>query len=405
MAQQIALSEFTPAQRWRSLAAVIGSVFGVGVSFGALVPLMSLILEERGVDTAVIGLNSSMFPLAVLLVTPYLPRLAARLGTLASMMLGLAVTITAVLLLPLLPHLWAWFVLRFAIGAGVALFWLVSETWMNLIATERNRGTIMGIYASVLAGGFALGPVALQIAGTEGWVPFLIAAASIAGSALPLLLGLGLAPPLSAHRGGSFLRMLRLAPVAMAAALAGGLTDAGLFVLLPLYGLRIGFEEATAVLLLTVFTAGNLVLQTPIGWIADQVPRQRVLIVCAGVGVIGAALLPAVLGSPILLWTLLFVWGGTVFAFYTVGLSLLGQSFPAGQFAAANASFIVLYELGSVSGPVIGGAAMDLAGPNGVLGMVAIASLGLILVALMAPPVRTPVTLPAAEPDATGSDA
>src|SRR5512145_2614764 len=119
MPRDLVPSGFSPAQRWRSLIAVIASVFGVGVSFGALVPLMSLILEERGVDTAAIGLNASMFPLAVLLVTPYLPRFAARIGTLRSMVLGLAVAIAAVLLLPVFPQLWAWFALRFAIGAGV----------------------------------------------------------------------------------------------------------------------------------------------------------------------------------------------------------------------------------------------------------------------------------------------
>jgi MFS family permease len=394
MPSEFALSEFSRAERWRSLVAVIASVLGVGVSFGALVPLMALILEQRGIDAAVIGLNSSMFPLAVLLVTPYLPRVVARIGTMQSILLGLAITVAAVLLLPLFPQLWAWFALRFIIGAGAALHWLVSETWMNLIATERTRGTIMGVYATVLAGGFALGPVLLQITGTEGWIPFLLAAAAIAASALPLLLGIGLAPPLSAHRGRSLWHMVRAAPVAMAASLAGGLTDAAAFVLLPLYGLRVGFEQSTAVLLLTVFTAGNLVLQIPIGWIADRVSRRRVLMACAGAGVLGSALLPATLGSPVLLWALLFLWGGTIFAFYTVGLSLLGQSFPAGQFAAANASFIVLYELGSVTGPVIGGAAMDLMGPHGMLLMVGGAALGFILVASLAPAPR-----PAQAPD------
>ena len=36
--------------------------------------------------------------------------------------------------------------------------------------------------------------------------------------------------------------------------------------LLPLYGLRAGFDQQTAVTLLVVFTAGNLLLQYPLGW-------------------------------------------------------------------------------------------------------------------------------------------
>ncbi|HXV25861.1 MAG TPA: MFS transporter [Alphaproteobacteria bacterium] len=385
MTQNLAIPELNATQRWRSLIAVIGSVFGVGVSFGALVPLMSLILEQRGVDTALIGLNSSMFPLAVLLVTPFLPRLVARLGAMISILWGLVITVVAILLLPVLPQLSAWFVLRFLIGAGMAIHWMVSETWMNMIASERTRATIMGAYATVLAGGFALGPILLQITGTEGWLPFAAAAVATASSALPLLLGLGLAPLLSVQKGRSILRMMRLVPLGMAAALTGGLTDTGIIVLLPIYGLRIGFDEATAVLLLTVFIAGNVALQIPIGWMADRISRRGVLLACAGIGVAGAVLLPFVLQQPVLLWSLLFIWGGTVFAFYTVGLSLVGQSIPSGQFAAANAAFILLYESGSITGPAIGGAAMDLVGPHGLFGMVAVASLALILVALMTP--------------------
>jgi MFS family permease len=381
MTQEIALSEFSTAQRWRSLIAVIGSVFGVGVSFGALVPLMSLTLERRGIDSTVIGLNSSMFPLAVILVTPFLPHLAARIGTFTSLLLGLAVSIAAILLLPILPQLWAWFALRFLMGAGIALHWLVSETWMNLVVTDRNRGSVMGAYATVLAGGFVVGPVLLQITGTEGWLPILVAVAAIAGSALPLLLGLGLAPSVSAHHGASVMRMLRSAFVVMVAAYAGGLTDSGVFVLLPIYGLRTGFDVPTSILLLTVFTAGNLLLQIPIGWIADRMSRRRVLLGCAMVGVAGAALLPFFLKQPLLLWPLLFIWGGTVFAFYPVALSLLGQNVPANQFASANASFIVFYELGSISGPVVGGAAMDILGPQGLplaVGAVALAFIAIV---------------------------
>jgi len=243
------------------------------------------------------------------------------------------------------------------------------------------RGSVMGAYAAVLAGGFVVGPVLLQITGTEGWLPILVAVAAIAGSALPLLLGLGLAPSVSAHHGASVMRMLRSAFVVMVAAYAGGLTDSGVFVLLPIYGLRTGFDVPTSILLLTVFTAGNLLLQIPIGWIADRMSRRRVLLGCASVGVAGAALLPFFLKQPLLLWPLLFIWGGTVFAFYPVALSLLGQNVPANQFASANASFIVFYELGSISGPVVGGAAMDILGPQGLplaVGAVALAFIAIV---------------------------
>jgi hypothetical protein len=49
----------------------------------------------------------------------------------------------------------------------------------------------------------------------------------------------------------------------------------------------------------------------------------------------------------------------------------------------------VLYELGSVTGPVIGGAAMDVMGPHGMLVMVGGAALGFLLVAAFGPAARS----------------
>ncbi|HXU57986.1 MAG TPA: MFS transporter, partial [Verrucomicrobiae bacterium] len=150
---------FTPGRRRLSLLAVNLCVLGVGIGIGALVPLMALRMAGQGIDAAVIGLNAAMFPLAVLVIGPVLPRLLARLGSLRSLYLGLSVTALSVLLLPVLPGLAAWFCLRFLGGAAASIQWVISETWLNIIATDRDRGRIMGLYASVLAAGFAIGPL------------------------------------------------------------------------------------------------------------------------------------------------------------------------------------------------------------------------------------------------------
>jgi hypothetical protein len=44
---------------------------------------------------------------------------------------------------------------------------------------------------------------------------------------------------------------------------------------------------------------------------------------------------------------------------YTLGLALLGERFRPGQLAAANAAFVMMYEVGSITGPVASGAALD----------------------------------------------
>jgi hypothetical protein len=67
-------------QRQLSLLALNLCVLGAGTGLGAVMPLMALRLAARGASATVIGLNSAMPPLAILLVGPFMPALLTRLG-------------------------------------------------------------------------------------------------------------------------------------------------------------------------------------------------------------------------------------------------------------------------------------------------------------------------------------
>ncbi len=362
---------FTQRQRRLSLLALNVCVFGVGIAFGALVPLITLRLAHQGVDATLIGLNAAMFPLAVLLAGPLLPWLMHRLGAVRAMVLGLAVVAFAILMMPALPYLPAWFVLRFLTGAAGAIPWVVSETWLNMVATDRDRGWVMGIYATVLAAGFAIGPAIIGAVGVAGWRPFLIVALAVALSVIPLGFAGGLAPPMPERPEAPLSDILRAQPLVMIAAVCGGLMDFALFALLPVYGLRHGLDQRSAVLMLSVFTGGNVLLQLPIGWIADRTSRPGVLIACVLFSLAGAVSLPFAIATPALLYSLMFLWGGALFAIYTVGLGMLGDGFPRAQLAAANVVFVMVYQIGGASGPTLAGTAIDLMGSEGLVFVVA----------------------------------
>ena len=372
---------FTSGQRWRSLATVIASAAAAGLTIGLIMPLITLILERDGVDTVLIGLNAAMSALAVVASAPLMPRLIGVLGTLPSMWLGVAVSTGVILLFPVFDTLAAWFVLRFVLGLGLAVHWVVSEAWINTVATERNRGRVIGAYVTLLSAGFAAGPLVVGLVGIDGALPFVVSAVSIAAAGAPLVFARGLAPPMPRGPTASIVGFFRRAPTTMAAALAAGLTFSAAFALLPLYGLRSGFDQQTAVVMLSVFVAGNLALQMPIGWLADRIDRRLLLMGCAAAGIAGPAALPFVIGAPALLWPALFVWGGTVVGLYTVGLTLLGQRFRPIDLAGANVAFVTIFESGSVIGPTAAGAAMDAWDPHGLPLVVGLASAAFVLVA------------------------
>src|SRR5262249_47320720 len=151
-------------------------------------------------------------------------------------------------------------------------------------------------------------------------------------------------------------------------ALIAGLVESAYVSLLAVFALLRGLDERAALRLVTVFLAGNVLLQLPIGRLGDHLGRQRVLVRGAAVWVIGPILLSALMGVPWLLWPLLLAWGGTMYGFYTQGIALLGESYPHAELADANTVFVVVYCAGGIVGPSLGGLAMDWWKPNGLLG-------------------------------------
>jgi len=168
------------------------------------------------------------------------------------------------------------------------------------------------------------------------------------------------------------------------------LVEAAEISLLPLFGIESGLPDRSALLLVTVYLSGNVVLQTPIGVLADRWGRRLLLGACAALSAIGPLLLLPWLHSPLLLWPLLFVWGGTLFAFYSQGIALLGGAFAEGELTTANTVFVMVYCIGGVVGPSVGGMTMDAWPRHGLQIMLSIAAFSLLTALALEAKGRTP---------------
>ncbi len=350
-----------PPSHRLSLAAVFSSCLGVGLIFGFQPPLIALSLSRLGYSSSAIGAVTAASLIAVILCGPFYPPVIARLGLKRSIVAGIIVAAALLLLMPLRPSVPVWLVLRFLAGCALGLVWIASEVWMNSASSSESRGTVMGVYGTVFSIGIVAGPVLLEFTGTEGSVPFVVGAACLILTLLPMMV----LPP-AAHTTQAFTPLRRLsgalhtAPIVMVAALVAGLVESADLTLLPLYGVQSGLDEKAALLLVAVFMVGNVVLQVPIGLLADRHGRRRLLALCALASCIGPLLLPRFLGTPLLLWPLLFIWGGTLYAFYSQGVALLGEAFAVEDLPSANTLFVMVYCLGGVIGPGAGGLVMDL---------------------------------------------
>jgi MFS family permease len=352
------------ARRWL-LVSMIGAAGIYGAMLGVTYPLLALLLEAQGASDALIGASAAMTPAGCLVSAPLLPWSVRRVGPWWVMVCSLAGTALVLLAIWLWRDPVAWFPLRLVLGFAINGVMGVSETWINLAARPESRGRTLGAYTSFLATGFALGPVLLAAVGPASPVPFAVGIGLTILSALSLLPVRGAAAPMG--QGGALPvgLLLRRHGALLLGVVALALFDGALLSLLPVYALAHGIGERQAALLLTPLVVGNMVLQFPVGWLADRLDRRAVLAGCALAGCVGALLLPLVVETSFWFWPVLMAWGGLTFGIYPVVLAVLGHQLAGDDLLNANMAIAAVWGVGGLAGPALVGAVMQAAGPGG----------------------------------------
>jgi MFS family permease len=347
-----------------SIAAAISCVAAVGIGLSLSIPLLSLEMQRMGVSNGLIGINTAVAGIASIIVVPFVPRMARRYGLMPLLWCTVLVVPVTMILFRIIHDFAAWFPLRFLFSAALGALFVLSEYWITISAPAARRGLVMGIYATVLAAGLAVGPLILAVVGSEGWPPYLAGAFLFALAAVPLSLARGLSPSIESGSGPRLLSLVRAAPIATLAALVFGVIETSAYALLPIYGIERGLSHAEAALLLSAVALGNVGLQIPIGILADRFDRRLILLACSLCSAIGAVLMPLFADMAGLMIPM-FVWGGLTGALYTIGLAHLGSRFAGPALVSANAAFVLLYNVGLTAGPPIVGLGMDLLPPHG----------------------------------------
>ncbi|HVM82277.1 MAG TPA: MFS transporter [Candidatus Binatia bacterium] len=358
-----------PPLNARGLIAVIASVGVVALIYALVGPLLAVNLEHRGVDASINGALAAVPSLAVLLCGAFIPRIVQRLGAVASICAGAGVAVLALILFPLLDRLPLWFALRFVMGFSIGLIWIVSETWVNALAPDESRGRIIGIYVTVLSAGAASGPLLVGAMGSTGMLPFFVSAGilALALAPIPIAAAGGGVPTFHHHEALPLRTVARQAPIAMAASVIHGGTTVINMTLLPVYGVRAGLPESQAVWLITALVVGGMLAQIPVGHILDRMNPGRVLMFGGSVQALSAACLPFAIHRGIAVWILLLLWGGFGNSIYTTALTMLGRAYAREHLPSANTAFTMFWELGALFGPLIGGIAMQIWNPHGMI--------------------------------------
>nr|WP_240545210.1 MFS transporter [Sinorhizobium fredii] len=359
------------------MAGIIATVTVFALAQGLTYPLLSFILERRGTTPGLIGLSAAMTPLGFIVSAPFIPVLARRLGAARLAILCSTLAPLTLIAIALTQDVWAWMPLRLLLGIFANPLYVISETWLITIAPAPRRGRIMGLYSSIVSGGFSIGPLSLGLVGTEGWPPFMIGIVAFLVCGLIVLAVVPRLPKMPQEGEATSVRgFFALAPLLLFAVFTAAAFEQTLLSLFAVYGAALGSAEARIASLITCFIVGNAVLQIALGRVAEQFGSTRTMLFCALASLAGCLLLPSIFNAW-LIWPLVFVWGGVSFGIYTMSLIQLGERFSGQALIAGNAAFAFVWGVGGIVGSPATGLVMQLIGHQGLP-----SSLGLLCCAL-----------------------
>ena len=367
-------------QRWINLFAAIAAITVFGFALGLMFPLLSLVMEKNGVSPKVIGYNTAMQPFGILIAGFAVPLMTRRWGTKPVAIAAAILTASLIVTYPFMPIFWGWFAMRLIQGFAVAILFSVSEAWVVEAASGPARSRIMALYTGVLSLSFGLGPALISLTGVDTNLPFLIGAVVLLAGTLPMFFyrQTEAFAPDSESVNLSILGFARLAPVLIVAVGMFAVIDAANLGLLPVYGVKKGLTQETAALMLTAFIVGNVVLQFPIGWIADHWSKRGMMSACAIITAMASASIPWAFATW-LIWPVLAVTGAAAGGIYTLALAELGERFSGHELVAGTAAFSTIWGGGALFGALLGGWAIERYGPDGLPYAVTAVFLGFIL--------------------------
>jgi MFS family permease len=174
--------------------------------------------------------------------------------------------------------------------------------------------------------------------------------------------------------------LFRVSPLGAVGVAGAGVVNSLFWGMAPLFGQRIGLDAAGIASLMAATILGGVCLQWPIGHLSDRLNRRTVLVLVS----FATAAMALVSGVIIAegyrgLTVAAFLYGGLMFSLYGISVAHTNDHLEPGEVLEATRGLLLIYGGGALAGPLLGGAAMTLAGPVGLpaLSAATVALLGL----------------------------
>ncbi len=339
----------TAAATWALFVGIGLLMLGNGLQ-GSLVGIRS---QTEGFSTITTGVVMAAYFAGFLLGGRTVMGFIASVGHIRVFAALASLTSTAVLVYSLVVIPGAWVAMRFVTGFCMAGLYVVAESWINDLATNRTRGRLLAIYMVASMGGIASGQFLLNLADPSSFELFVIASLLVSLALIPISLSATSSPPTRIPTPMPLRELFRIVPTGLVVSFLVGMAHGALIGMGAVYATRAGLRPSQVALFMGAPMVGGVVLQVPIGWLSDQVPRRGVMfgvaVVAAGCG---AGLMFAEPGS-ITSYVLMFLLGGASFPLYSLAIAHTNDWIDAEQIMGAATVLVTTNGVGAILGPAL----------------------------------------------------
>jgi MFS family permease len=294
------------------------------------------------------------------LVSPFVIR---ALGHVRAIWIAMIVAAASIALHGVFVSPFAWTLLRVVSGLAISVNFVAVESWINDRSENRVRGRIFAVYMVWQMVAMTIAQFLLTTGDPSTTSLFLLSAALFIVSAIPVL---------ALHRGGvihappepfSLLALFRIAPLGVSATILSGVSWAVVFTFGPVYAQREGFTLPQIGFFMGVAMVAGALVQFPLGWVSDHVGRRLTIGLTCGAGALASLFgIWAQSQGIVMLDISSALIGALVFPLYGISVAHANDATLPSQRVAAAAGLVLVFGLGSITGPLVTGWAVSLFG-------------------------------------------
>ena len=272
-----------------------------------------------------------------------------------------------------------WTLSRFITGISLVSCYVVTESWLNDRATNKNRGQLLSTYMIILYFGLAIGMLLLNLSDPKNYEPFILVSVLLSLALVPILLTKRAAPKFKKIGTISILELYKISPLGTVSSFCTGIIHAAFFSLISVYATLAKFTIFETSILVFIATISGVFSQYPIGYFSDFFDRRKVIVVTTMGSAVFALLAMIIAGSSLAkMYLAIGLSFSKIFFFISVGLyaSLCLPLFslnlahtndfvPKEKFVAAGGGLQLIFGIGAISGPILCSMFMQIFDLNG----------------------------------------